>query len=62
MKATTNLYCHYMLNTDINYTGTYLSEHYEELSHDSVTRFLRSSKLKLSMIWEEAKKNIGLIV
>jgi Transposase DDE domain len=60
MKATTNLYCHYMMNTAINYTGTYLSEHHEELSHDSVTRFLRKSKLKPSMIWEEAKKVIVL--
>ncbi len=60
MKATTNLYCHYMMNTALNYTGTYLSEHYEDLSHDSVTRFLRSGKLKPSMIWEQVKKELIL--
>lgn len=47
-----------MMNTATNYTGTYLSEHHEELSHDSVTRFLRRSKLKPSMIWEQVKKEL----
>lgn len=38
-----------------NFTATNLSDHYPLLSHDSVTRFLRSKQLSPSMLWKKVQ-------
>jgi hypothetical protein len=55
MKTTVNLYCQYLMSSHINYTATHLSDHYEGLSHDSVTRFLRNKQLSPSMLWKKVE-------
>lgn len=53
MKTTSNLYCQYLLSSQINYTCTNLADHFADLSHDDVARFLKEEKLTPRMLWEK---------
>lgn len=55
MKTTLELYCQYLLNSQINYTCTNLADHFEGLSHDAVYRFLKNEKLTPKLVWEKVK-------
>lgn len=55
---TKNQYIEYLLNTPINYTCSNLSEHLENVSHDSVTDFLQNSKFTPLDLWELVKDRI----
>lgn len=55
MKTTRQLYCQYLMSSNNNYTATNLSNHYDGLSHDSITRFLKEEHLTPSLLWEKAK-------
>lgn len=52
MKTTSQLYCQYLLSSHINYTCTNLADHFADLSHDDVSRFLKEEKLTPRMLWE----------
>ena len=54
MKTTSHLYCQYLLSTQINYTCTNLADHFADLSHDDVSRFLKEEKLTPRLLWEKA--------
>ena len=49
---TKNQYIEYLLSTPINYTCSNLSEHLENVSHDSVTDFLQNSRFTPKDLWE----------
>jgi len=53
MKTAIDMYCQYLLSTQVNYTCTYFADHLEGLSHDSVHRFLRDEKLSPRLLWEK---------
>ena len=55
---TKNQYIEYLLNTPINYTCSNLSEHLENVSHDSVTDFLQNSKFTPKDLWDLVKNRI----
>ncbi len=55
---TKNQYIEYLLNTPINYTCSNLSEHLENVSHDSVTDFLQNQKFTPKELWELVKNRI----
>ena len=55
---TKNQYIEYLLSTPINYTCSNLSEHLENVSHDSVTDFLQHSKFAPAELWELVKNRI----
>lgn len=55
---TKNQYIEYLLSTPINYTCSNLSEHLENVSHDSVTDFLQNSKFTPKDLWELVKDRI----
>ena len=55
---TKNQYIEYLLSTPINYTCSNLSAHLENVSHDSVTDFLQSSKFAPADLWELVKERI----
>ncbi len=55
---TKNQYIEYLLSTPINYTCSNLSEHLENVSHDSVTDFLQNSKFTPRDLWELVKNRI----
>jgi len=53
MKTAIEMYCQYLLSSQVNYTCTYFADHVEGLSHDSVHRFLRDEKLTPRLLWEK---------
>ena len=55
MKTTRQIYCQYLLSSQINYTGTNLADHLDGLDHNSVYRFLKGDKLTPSLVWEKVK-------
>ncbi|MCA9839409.1 MAG: IS701 family transposase, partial [Trueperaceae bacterium] len=42
----------------MNYTQTYLAEHSERYSHDSINRFLRLDVLTPGVLWNNVKKDV----
>jgi len=55
---TKNQYIEYLLSTPINYTFSNLSEHLENVSHDTVTDFLQNQKFTPRDLWELVKDRI----
>ena len=55
---TKDQYIEYLLSTPINYTCSNLSEHLENVSHDSVTDFLQNSKFTPRDLWQLVKERI----
>ena len=51
-------YCEFLISSQINYTQTYLADHHEHYSHDSINRFLRSDKLTPNILWKNVKDEI----
>ena len=51
-------YCQYLLVSQINYTLTNFADHTERFSHEAVNRFLRSEKLRPSVVWENVKGQV----
>jgi len=45
-------YVEYLVSTVGNYTGTHLAEHLDEVSHDTITDYLRSERLTARGLWE----------
>jgi hypothetical protein len=58
MKTTSQLYKQFLVSSHINYTGTYLADHIEELDENSIYRFLKGNIFTPKMVWEKAKDGI----
>lgn len=58
MKTTRQLYCQYLLSSQINYTCTNLAEHFEDLDHNSVYRYLKTERLTPRLLWEKVRDQI----
>ncbi len=58
MKTTRQLYCQYLLSSQINYTCTNLAEHFENLDHNSIYRYLKTEKLTPRLLWEKVKDTV----
>ncbi|NEQ76689.1 MAG: transposase [Okeania sp. SIO2C9] len=48
----------YLLNYHTNYTITNLANHLENISHDTINRYLRTESLNSQDLWENVKKEI----
>ena len=53
-------YCQFLIGSQINYTQTYLADHSEDYSHDSMNRFLRLDKLTPRTLWENVREDVVL--
>lgn len=58
MKTTRQIYCQYLLSSQINYTCTNLADHVDDLDHNSVYRYLKNERLTPRLIWEKARQTI----
>jgi len=58
VKTTRQLYCQYLLSSQINYTCTNLAEHFENLDHNSIYRYLKTERLTPRLLWEKVKDQI----
>jgi DDE family transposase len=45
-------YVEYLISTVVNYTGTHLAEHLDDVSHDTITDYLRSERLTARSLWD----------
>lgn len=45
-------YVEFLISTVANFTGTYLAEHLDGVSHDTITDFLQSERLTAQHLWE----------
>jgi hypothetical protein len=45
-------YVEYLISTVANYTGTHLAEHLDDVSHDTITDYLRSERLTARSLWD----------
>jgi SRSO17 transposase len=55
MKTSRQIYCQYLLSSQINYTCTNLADHTDGLDHNSVYRYLKGERLRPALIWEKVK-------
>jgi SRSO17 transposase len=53
MKVTTMSYGQFLVNTPVNFTGTYFANSVDGLEHDSVHRFLKGSRLTPALVREK---------
>lgn len=51
-------YCQFLIASQINYTQTYLADHNDSYSHDSMNRFLRLDKLTPRTLWENVRDDV----
>ena len=51
-------YCQFLIASQINYTQTYLADHSESYSHDSMNRFLRLDTLTPRTLWENVQGDV----
>lgn len=51
-------YCQFLISSHINYTQTYLADHSDSYSHDSMNRFLRLDKLTPKTLWENVRADV----
>lgn len=52
------MYGQFLVNTPVNFTGTYFADTAGQFSHDQVSRFLRSSKLSPKIVRDKALSEI----
>ena len=48
------------MSSQINYTCTYLAEHFDGLTHDNVQYFLRTSRFTPRVVWQRVRHEITL--
>ena len=53
MKVTTMSYGQFLVNSPVNFTGTYFADTVDGLEHDSVHRFLKDSQLTPALVREK---------
>ncbi len=51
-------YCQFLISSQINYTQTYLADHSDSYSHDSMNRFLRLDTLTPRTLWENVREDV----
>ena len=57
--VTKRQYIEYLLHTPINYTGSNLANHLEQVSHDAVSDYLNREKATARQVWDLAKEIIN---
>jgi hypothetical protein len=58
MKPTRQDYCQFILSTQTNYTQTYMADHHQYFSHDSINRYLLEDTVSPSVVWLAVKNAI----
>ena len=60
MKVTAQLYGQFLVSSQVNYTGTYLAEYLEGLSHDNVQYFLKTQRFTPRQLWQQVRPQVVL--
>jgi hypothetical protein len=51
-------YCQYLLSSQKNYTLTNLANHLQDVSHDTINRYLRESEFKPDGLWKNVCQDL----
>ena len=60
MKVTAQLYGQFLMSSQVNYTGTYLADHLDGLSHDNVRYFLKTQRFTPRQLWQQVRPQVVL--
>lgn len=60
MRFTKLNYCQYLLSSQINYTLKNFAEHLDQISHNTINRYLKSEKLTPRILWDNVKDLIEI--
>ena len=60
MKVTAQLYGQFLVSSQVNYTGTYLADHLDGLTHDNVRYFLKTSHFTPRQLWQQVRPQVVL--
>ena len=60
MKMSADLYGQFLLVSQVNYTGTYLADHLEGLTHDNVQYFLKTQHITPRQLWQQVRGEVVL--
>ena len=60
MKVTAQLYGQFLVSSHVNYTGTYLAEQLNGLTHDNVRYFLKISHFTPRQLWQQVRPQVVL--
>ena len=60
MKVTAQLYGQFLVSSQVNYTGTYLADQLEGLTHDNVRYFLKTSHFTPRQLWQQVRPQVVL--
>ena len=58
MKVPAQLYGQFLVSSQVNYTGTYLADHLEGLTHDNVRYFLKTSHFTPRQLWQQVRPQV----
>jgi len=60
MKVTAQLYGQFLVSSQVNYTGTYLADHLDGLTHDNVRYFLKTQHFTPRQLWQQVRPQVAL--
>ena len=60
MKVMAQLYGQFLVSSQVNYTGTYLADHLDGLTHDNVGYFLKTSHFTPRQLWQQVRPQVAL--
>ena len=58
MKMTAQLYGQFLVSSQVNYTGTYLADHLDGLTHDNVRYFLKTAHFTPRQLWQQVRPQV----
>ena len=58
MKMTAQLYGQFLVSSQVNYTGTYLADHLDGLTHDNVHYFLKTAHFTPRQLWQQVRPQV----
>jgi|GEM_PF-1217896 len=60
MRVTAQLYGQFLVSRQVNYTGTYLADHLDGLTHDNVRYFLKTQRFTPRQLWQRVRPEVVL--
>ena len=60
MRVTAQLYGQFLVSSQVNYTGTYLADHLDGLTHDNVRYFLKTQRFTPRQLWQQVRPQVVL--
>jgi len=55
MKVTAQLYGQFLMSSQVNYTGTYLADYLDGLTHGNVRYFLKTQRFTPRQLWQQVR-------